>query len=236
MRNVALNVIKRSAGTVLAAAPESVREWYKETFELLFWRKHRYLSGGKFQNAHLEVAFTKPFGLDRTFFENKRILDIGCGPSGSLEWADNAAERVGVDPLADKYVRLNGGKHKMKYVNAGAEALPFDDQSFDVVSIFNALDHVRDVNKAIREAVRVCSSGGSLLLIVEINHKPTITEPHFLEENVLLQFAGCKVETKKVFAINEGHNVYQSVRQEKERKESGDPAIIISRLTKHAIE
>ena len=40
----------------------------------------------------------KYFNLDKSFYKNKRILDVGCGPRGSLEWDDMALERVGLDP------------------------------------------------------------------------------------------------------------------------------------------
>jgi len=54
-------------------------------------------------------------------------LDIGCGPRGSLEWADMTKERYGLDPLANEYLKLGADKHKMKYVASGAEKIPFED-------------------------------------------------------------------------------------------------------------
>ena len=79
------------------------------------------------------MGITRPstqrcFGLDKRFFGDKRILDIGCGPRGSLEWADNATETVGADPLVGVYRRLGTDRHRMKYVEAGAERLPFPDE------------------------------------------------------------------------------------------------------------
>jgi ubiquinone/menaquinone biosynthesis C-methylase UbiE len=113
-------------------------------------------------------------------YRGKRILDIGCGPRGSLEWADVAAKRVGLDPLAEQYLALGAGQHKMQYVAAYSESIPFPDGHFDVVCSFNSLDHVVDLGRTIREIKRVTKRGGLLLLLVEINHQPTELEPHCL--------------------------------------------------------
>lgn len=160
------------------------------------------------------------------------MLDIGCGPLGSLEWAEEAAERVGADPLADKYIKLNGGIHRMKYVKAGSEELPFEDGYFDIVSIFNALDHVEDVSASVVEAERVLAPGGDLLLIVEINHKPTLTEPHFLTDNILEDFRNCETRTRMECAVNAQHNVYGSIFEAQPRATPDDPGILCAHLVK----
>jgi SAM-dependent methyltransferase len=47
---------------------------------------------------------------------------------------------------------------------ASATHLPFVDQRFDVVYSFKVLSHVRDIDRALAEAVRVTRPGGELLL------------------------------------------------------------------------
>ena len=96
-------------------------------------------------NAHYAWCFTDCFGLPLELYDGKRVLDVGCGPRGSLEWAERAAERVGLDPLADEYQRLHSREHAMTYVAAPAESIPFPDGHFDVVSTMNSLDHVDDL-------------------------------------------------------------------------------------------
>lgn len=227
------NGVQNVAAVGLRFAPDGMRASYKRTFEMLFWRKHLLKSGG-FQHVHMLKAFTESFEIDPSFYDGKHILDIGCGPTGSLEWADGAARRVGVDPLAARYLKLNGGTQKMEYVTAGAEDLPFDEGAFDVVSIFNALDHVDNVDAAILEAVRVTKIGGTLLLIVEIDHRATITEPHTLEEDITDKFLQCDVDLKRIYRTRDDHNLYQSVFDALPREKAGDPGIVVARLTKRA--
>jgi ubiquinone/menaquinone biosynthesis C-methylase UbiE len=65
----------------------------------------------------------------------------------------------------------------MRYVAARAEAIPFEDGHFDVVTAFNSLDHVEDLELVAAEICRVLAPGGLLLLIVEVGHPPSATEP-----------------------------------------------------------
>jgi SAM-dependent methyltransferase len=158
----------------------------KHAAELAWWRERR-ATGGELEQGipYYRWMFTEHFGLPLDFYRGKRLLDVGCGPRGSLEWAEGAAERVGVDPLADRYARLRSRPHAMRYVAAGAEALPLPDRDFDVVSTINSLDHVDDVDAALAEIARVSRAGATLLLLVDIGHEPTPTEPHRLTWDLL---------------------------------------------------
>jgi ubiquinone/menaquinone biosynthesis C-methylase UbiE len=165
-----------------------MRTLIKRLAELSYWTMRR-LREGALDNAHYEFFFTEHFGLDRSFYSGKRILDVGCGPRGSLEWADDVAERVGLDPLASTYRRLGSAGHDMRYVTGGAEEIPFPDGYFDVVSSFNSLDHVDSLDDAVREIVRVLAAGGTLLLVTDVNHRPTVAEPQTFGWNIVEAFA-----------------------------------------------
>lgn len=145
--------------------------------EFEFWLKIRDDAGGALENSYYEQLFTDQFGLSREFFAGKRILDIGCGPRGSLEWATEAARRVGLDPLADRYRELGIDEHAMEYWSAPAESIPVPDESFDIVSTLNSLDHVDDLRRTLDEITRILVPGGSFLVEVEFGHRRTDTEP-----------------------------------------------------------
>jgi len=168
--------------------------------ELAWWSKQA-KAEGHLHHAHYERLFTEPFGLHRDDFRGVAILDVGCGPRGSLEWATEARERVGLDPLARAYRKLGTDDHEMTYVQARAEAIPFGDGHFDIVSSFNALDHGDDAQLAASEMARVLRRGGRLLVIVEVNHAATSTEPLTLGWDVLALFPGC-MELERVQHLN----------------------------------
>ena len=135
------------------------------------------------------MLFTGLFGLDAGFYSGRAVLDIGCGPRGSLEWAAEARRRVGLDPLADDYRELGTDAHAMEYVAAGSEAMPFGDGEFDIVTSINSLDHVDDLKRTAAEIKRVTRRGGHLVLGVEVGHDPTWTEPQSLSWDVCDLFA-----------------------------------------------
>jgi len=159
----------------------------KRRYALHYW-KRRVAKEGTFFNHHYEYFYTTHYRLDRSFYEGKRILDIGCGPRGSLEWADMAAERVGLDPLAGSYLRLGGRHQKMTYVSAPAEDIPFTDGHFDVVCSFNSLDHVDDLDRTVNEIIRILARGGLFLLITDLHDKPRIREPQTFKWEVIDKF------------------------------------------------
>jgi SAM-dependent methyltransferase len=180
----------------------------KHSAELAFWRR-RLAEEGTLGAGHYHWFFTVHQGLEPSFYEGKRMLDVGCGPRGSLEWATGAARRVGADPLAGAYQELGTAAHAMEYVEAGAESLPFADGAFDVVSCFNALDHVDDPGAALAEIARVLAPGGLFLVIVEIEGEPTIEEPHKLRWDVLEQVTPpLRVESERRYR-HPGPSVYE---------------------------
>ena len=175
-------------------------------------------------------VFTTQFELIPEFFAGKRVLDIGCGPRGSLEWATMAAERVGLDPLADTYRELGIDQHAMTYVTAGAENMPFDAASFDVITSLNSLDHVDDIDRAIVELSRVAVDRATLLLTVEVEHPPTATEPQVLEWEILARFTAWDVLWTRRNGVRPDHDLYQSV--DDDIPHTGGPGLLRARLVR----
>ena len=153
------------------------KERAKAFFEWQYWRFQAWKEKGNLSNAHYKWVYTKAFGLDEEFYKDKTILDVGCGPRGSLDWAVHAKRRVGIDPLADKYQKLIDKNTRMEYVSAPAERMPFESNSFDAVSCFNALDHVENLDRVLGEIERVLKKDGHFLLLTDIHEEAAICEP-----------------------------------------------------------
>lgn len=201
----------RFARTIIYPIANKIFHW-KEVAELLYWKRTA-KAEGVLSNAHYAHFYTTHFGLSDANYAGKTVLDIGCGPRGSLEWATMAARRIGVDPLANDYLRLGARNHAMEYIAAPCEAIPLDAGSCDIVCAFNSLDHVVDPTAAIAEIKRVTRRGGLFLLLVEVNHAPTVCEPHELTPDWLIaalhpEFA---CEQLAVYKIA-GGGIYDSVR------------------------
>ena len=196
---------------------------WKETHELSFWRDRIAATGA--ENSWYEQWFTSRVGLTAEFYRGKRGLDIGCGPLGSLEWADMAAERIGVDPLAHRYAELRHQlpPHKMRYVKASSEAIPFADAHFDVITSFNSLDHVADVSGTIREVVRLLRRGGLFILMVDVGHDTTPCEPHELNWDIVDRFSADLELLEQYRFERHAKGIYQSIELDPVRIDESDP-------------
>lgn len=84
------------------------------------------------------------------------------GPTGQVVLADinEAMLNVGRDKLRDLGIVGN-----VEYVQANAEALPFADNTFDIITIAFGLRNVTDKDKALASMYRVLKPGGRLLVL-----------------------------------------------------------------------
>lgn len=96
-----------------------------------------------------------------------RILEVGCG-NGTF-WDKNYDKLpTGVDliltDISPGMVKITGDKFKnhanIETLVADIQNLPFDDEQFDIVIAKHMLYHVPDVNKGLREVVRVLKPNG----------------------------------------------------------------------------
>jgi SAM-dependent methyltransferase len=213
-------------------------ESHKHASELAYWRDQLARQGDLEQSASLYArCFQDIFDVPYEFYAGKRLLDVGCGPRGSLVWAENAAERVGLDPLAHDYRRLQTQSHAMAYVQGGAERIPFGDGYFDVVSSINSIDHVDDLDAAVGEITRVTRAGGMLLLLVDVNHEPTPTEPHRLTWDFPDRFEGFDVVDRRDYERH-GDNMYDNIffvgKPYSHDQANGEPGVLAARLERRS--
>lgn len=83
------------------------------------------------------------------------LLDVGCGTGDLLLAAREAgiALLAGVEPEPQACERAQS--HLLDVIAGRAEALPFADQSFDVVTLDYVAHHIEALPRALREAARV---------------------------------------------------------------------------------
>ena len=99
-----------------------------------------------------------------------RVLEVGSGAHG-LIFFFGAQRGIGVDPLAHHYVKLfPAWQRRVATVSAYGEALPFPDNSFDVVLSDDVLDYSEDPAAIIAEMARVLAPFGALYFTVNICH------------------------------------------------------------------
>jgi len=91
-----------------------------------------------------------------------RLLDIGCGTGFIFDLGhDLFAQLDGID-ITPQMLDLVTPRPNVRTRIAAAEALPFEDATFDVVTMYSVLHHLPDLASALHEARRVLRPGGIL--------------------------------------------------------------------------
>ena len=110
------------------------------------------------------------YRFTRSLASGRRLLEVACGSGQGLGLIRGAAAFVvGADitaPLLREAARTYGGT--IPLVQLDAEQLPFRAASFDVIVLHEALYYLPDAERFVREASRVLSAEG-LLLVVSVN-------------------------------------------------------------------
>jgi ubiquinone/menaquinone biosynthesis C-methylase UbiE len=87
------------------------------------------------------------------------LLEVGCGTGHFTRWfAKQGLHVTGLDasPAMLEQARLRNGTN---YLLGDAQALPFENQQFDLVALITTLEFVTDPVQALREAMRVARFG-----------------------------------------------------------------------------
>jgi ubiquinone/menaquinone biosynthesis C-methylase UbiE len=122
-----------------------------------------------------------------------QLLDVGCGTGNILLMLQNFGHAVGVDssPVALEFCRSRNLTDL--YLTQPGEPLPFDENTFDIVTAFDLLEHIDNDLTFLKELRRVSRNGGKILIIVPahpqlwsdhdvaLHHKRRYTRKQFQE-------------------------------------------------------
>jgi len=127
-------------------APLDSKAFYESQFQ-----GDRYSEAPDEEVVRLLTAFVREHHL-----ADKSVLEVGCGRGW---YQDLVADWTGVD-LAES---ASTSVHK-RFICSPAERLPFADACFDCVWSIHVLEHVPELERALKEMARVLRPGGLLLL------------------------------------------------------------------------
>lgn len=112
----------------------------------------------------------------------QRILDAGCGLGGACRMlaGEFGCDVTGIDITAD-YIRtatqlsaLTGLQHATRFVQGSVLAMPFEDNSFDIVWTQHVQMNIPDKKRFYAEIARVLTNGGQFVYydILSHDHSP----------------------------------------------------------------
>ena len=160
-------------------------------FEHVGWQR----VADKYEQAWggLTRSFIAPLLAAVNIRNGVRLLDVACGPGYVAAAAEAAgAEPVGVD-FSSKMIRLAREQNPTIHFQEGdAHALPFRDDSFDVVTISFGLLHMSEPEKAVAESARVLKPGGRIGFTIW--GEPRVSRGAKIVEDAINQFANHHVD------------------------------------------
>jgi ubiquinone/menaquinone biosynthesis C-methylase UbiE len=149
------------------------------------------MSDERFQGANvIEAGVLSPYWGEHTarysfalpYIKDKKVLDIACGTGYGLAFLKSSAKSVtGVDvDIEAAKLAMSECDEKARVLLGDGTNLPFHDESFDVVTSFETLEHLHERKLFLSELKRVLKPNGLLILSTPnayytkpINGKPT---------------------------------------------------------------
>lgn len=102
-----------------------------------------------------------------------KILDVGCGGGGNILFLNKFGSVVGLDPAEEALVFCKDQGFKDLKLGL-AEEIPYNDESFDLVTAFDVLEHLPDDGVALKEMTRVSKK----LIMVTVPAMPFLWSAH----------------------------------------------------------
>jgi len=160
------------AGTGVPAA--IIDEYYRRCIPIYLdflgthWHTGFYEEGDAGVSARDQVRMVDHIARSAGITRGDRVLDVGCGIGAALCHLNEAygCEAIGITPVHEQAKlahRLAAARRASIRVDVGrAEALPYADESFDVVTFFESSCHFANRQAFFHEVMRILRPGGRL--------------------------------------------------------------------------
>jgi ubiquinone/menaquinone biosynthesis C-methylase UbiE len=167
------------------------------------------IPGNRVTQEQLERMFHR-YCFAGNFSERKEILEVACGAGQGLGYLAKRAKRVFAGDYTEKLIQeaKQYYKQRVPLLRLDAHFLPFQDQSFDVVILYEAIYYLAQPERFFDEARRVLRKEGLLLIATvnkdwsEFNPSPFSTRYFSVPElSELLGKKGFKAEMYGAFSV-----------------------------------
>ena len=133
-----------------------------------------------YQRCQFAYEFAVPY------ITGKKVLDVGCGNAyGTALMAKSAAGITGID-YDHQTVAENTQRYQqitnLDFKQSAVPPLPFPDGSFDVITAFQFIEHIKFRKEFLKDCLRVLKPGGTLLVTTPNVKKSLARNPFHVHE------------------------------------------------------
>jgi ubiquinone/menaquinone biosynthesis C-methylase UbiE len=94
-----------------------------------------------------------------------KMLELGCGTGHWTNFFVNKGYKVTATDISDAMLQIAKQKNlNADFIKADSSKIPFEDNSFDIISSITMLEFVEDQDKVLEEIQRVLKPGGYFIL------------------------------------------------------------------------
>lgn len=120
------------------------------------------------------------------YITGKNVLDVGCGRGYGTELMSNYATSItgldyDQDTVNDNTARLKAIPN-IQFIRGAVPPLPFPDNSFDVITAFQFIEHIKERRQFLKECLRVLKPGGKFLVTTPNIKKSFAPNPFHVHE------------------------------------------------------
>jgi len=124
------------------------------------------LAGDLASHEQVQRAYRRYYWAGR-YAKGVDVLEVACGAGQGVGYLAALARSVHAGDISEEVLKAAREHYgpRIEFRQFSAEDLPYPDNSFDVVLIFEAIYYLRGVSKFIQEARRVLRPKGVLLIV-----------------------------------------------------------------------
>lgn len=148
---------------------DKIRDHLKKQYKNVFTDKQIEAHINNHISENQSIFFIKK--IEPFLTKDSKILDVGSGyGSFVLTAIRNGYDAYGIEiehfehEVAKERATMLGMQDS-RFHHGSATQLPFANDSFDVVTFWNVLEHIHDYKKAILEAKRILRKGGKIFIV-----------------------------------------------------------------------
>ncbi len=167
----------------IALLTEYYTRLYRDEIGHPDWNDHVDKRLNEDANFRAILEQTERWVIGRRTAPHERVLIVGGGTGADfMSFALRGCETHAVEPNADA-VRIAHAKARLagvdpsRFIEGVAEKLPYPSGMFDFVWSWTVIEHVQDVDRSLREMVRVLKPGGTMF-IGTVDYRQCF-EPHY---------------------------------------------------------